>query len=165
MWWFPSWTWDREARNPAAHPSSRWGRRWRFCLGGRSGGLWDLKKTSNPCKTACWQVKRKQKTTCKCKFPFGCWTFCSPWWWWFLIVMTPNHTQGPISVELFGDFFGVPFWLMVFMENLYKFYPNIFPNNPLLNLYYVQKSIAQQCPANRLAFLITSGCLQRSGRQ
>jgi hypothetical protein len=26
---------------------------WRFGLAGRSGGLWEVKKTSSPCKTAC----------------------------------------------------------------------------------------------------------------
>jgi hypothetical protein len=65
-----------------------------------------VKKTSNPCKTACWQVKRKRKTTCKCKLPFGCWRFCSPLVGMIFDMMNPNHTQGPISVELFGDFLG-----------------------------------------------------------
>jgi hypothetical protein len=30
---------------------------------------------------------------------------------------------------------------MVFMANLYKFYPNIFPNNPLLNLIMFRQAV------------------------
>ena len=34
-----SWTWDRKARSPAAHPSNGSVLRWRFGLGGRSVGM------------------------------------------------------------------------------------------------------------------------------
>jgi hypothetical protein len=67
-----------------------------------------VKKTSSPCKTACWQVKRKQKTTCQCKH------FVPPWWGWFLIWWTQTIRRDPYQWNCFVIFL-VPF----FVDGLY----------------------------------------------
>ena len=97
---------------------------WRFGLAGRSGGLWEVKKTSSPCKTACWQVKRKQKTTCQCKH------FVPPWWGWFLIWWTQTIRRDPYQWN-FRDFLGTLFcWW-----SLWKIYANSIPTYFQIILY------------------------------